>query len=92
MPVSGRKIAPEVVEVESATVASPISGRTVDLPGMWNRMFEPRVLDETGPDGFLRLAEIPGAESLCRCYGCGKCVPVCPGGASCTGRCRPERT
>jgi Fe-S oxidoreductase len=78
MPVSGRKIAPEVVEVESATVASPISGRTVDLPGMWNRMFEPRVLDETGPDGFLRLAEIPGAESLSRCYGCGKCVPVCP--------------
>ena len=78
MPLSGRKVAPIAVEKESATVHSPISGRAVELPGMWNRMFEPRVLTTYGPEGFERLDQIPGAESLSRCYGCGKCVPVCP--------------
>src|SRR6185312_3299022 len=60
------------------TVASTLSGRTVDLPGTWNRMFEPRVITATGPDGFDEISAIPGAESLEWCYGCGKCVPVCP--------------
>ncbi len=78
MPISGRKVPPSAIEKESATVASSISGREVDLPAMWNRMFEPRVLSEHTPDGFARLQEMPGTESLEWCYGCGKCVPVCP--------------
>ncbi|EHR50184.1 Fe-S oxidoreductase [Saccharomonospora marina XMU15] len=78
MPISGRKVPPHAIEKEQATVASSISGREVELPAMWNRMFEPRVLTEHGPDGFAKLAELPGAESLEWCYGCGKCIPVCP--------------
>jgi Fe-S oxidoreductase len=78
MPISGRKVPPRAVEKEHATVASPISGREVDLPGSWNRMFEPRVLTETGPDGFAAISALDGGESLEWCYGCGKCVPVCP--------------
>jgi Fe-S oxidoreductase len=78
MPIGGKKVEPTVVEKESAVVRSSLSGREVELPGMWNRMFESRVLTETGPDGFAALAELPGAESLEWCYGCGKCVPVCP--------------
>ncbi|MHB1613491.1 MAG: (Fe-S)-binding protein [Actinomycetes bacterium] len=78
MPVAGRKVPPVAVEKESATVASTISGREVELPGPWNRMFEPRVITATSADGFARLAELDGAESLEWCYGCGKCVPVCP--------------
>ena len=78
MPIGGRKVPPSAVEFESATVASPISGREVELPAMWNRMFEPRVLTSTGPDGFEKISALPGGESLEWCYGCGKCVPVCP--------------
>ena len=78
MPVGGRKVAPVAVEKEQATVASPISGREVELSAMWNRMFEPRVLTEHTPDGFAKLAALEGGESLEWCYGCGKCVPVCP--------------
>jgi Fe-S oxidoreductase len=78
MPIGGRKVPPSAVEFESATVASPISGREVELPAMWNRMFEPRVLTDTGPDGFEKISALPGGESLEWCYGCGKCVPVCP--------------
>ena len=78
MPVSGRKVPPRAVELETATVASPISGREVELPAMWNRMFEPRVLTATGPDEFEKIISLPGGESLEWCYGCGKCVPVCP--------------
>ena len=78
MPIGGRKVPPKAVEKESVAVSSTISGREVELSGMWNRMFEPRVLTETGPDGFARLAELDGAASLEWCYGCGKCVPVCP--------------
>jgi Fe-S oxidoreductase len=66
------------VEKERATVASTISGREVELPAMWNRMFEPRVLTDYGPDGFAAISALPGGESLEWCYGCGKCVPVCP--------------
>lgn len=78
MPTGGRKVPPVAVEKEHATVASPISGREVDLPAMWNRMFEPRVLTDHSPDGFARIGQLPGGESLEWCYGCGKCVPVCP--------------
>jgi Fe-S oxidoreductase len=78
MPVAGRKVPPVVVEKEHATVASTISGREVDLPAVWNRMFEPRVLTEYGPEGFAAIAALPGGGSLEWCYGCGKCVPVCP--------------
>ncbi|MFD1659093.1 (Fe-S)-binding protein [Streptomyces caeni] len=81
MPIGGRKVSPTAVEKESAVVASPISGREVELPAMWNRMFEPRVLSDYGPDGFARLRDMAGGggtESLEWCYGCNKCVPVCP--------------
>ena len=78
MPIGGRKVPPSAVEKESATVASPISGREVELAGSWNRMFESRVLTETGPDGFAQISALPGGESLEWCYGCGKCIPVCP--------------
>ncbi len=78
MPIGGRKVPPNVVEFDVATVASTISGREVELTSMWNRMFEPRVITDTGPDGFAELNALTGAESLERCYGCGKCVPVCP--------------
>jgi len=78
VPVGGRKVPPIAVEVEEATVASTISGREVELPGRWNRMFEPRVLTDCGPDGFAAISALPGGESLEWCYGCGKCVPVCP--------------
>jgi Fe-S oxidoreductase len=78
MPIGGRKVPPVAVEKQQATVASTISGREVELPAMWNRMFEPRVLTDYGPDGFAAIASLPGGESLEWCYGCGKCVPVCP--------------
>jgi len=78
MPVGGRKVPPVAVEKERATVASTISGREVELPAMWNRMFEPRVLTDYGPDGFAALSALAGGESLEWCYGCGKCVPACP--------------
>jgi Fe-S oxidoreductase len=78
MPIGGQKVPPTAVEKETATVASPISGREVELPAMWNRMFEPRVLTDYDPGGFEKVSALPGGESLEWCYGCGKCVPVCP--------------
>ncbi len=78
MPVGGRKQQPVVVELEHGTATSTISGRSWELPGMWNRMFEPRVLSNYGSSGFKRIGALPGGESLEWCYGCGKCVPVCP--------------
>lgn len=69
---------PIAVEKELATVSSTISGREVDLAAQWNRMFEPRVLTSYGPKGFAAIVALPGGESLEWCYGCGKCVPVCP--------------
>jgi Fe-S oxidoreductase len=78
MPIGGRKVRPVAVEKERARVASTISGREVELPAMWNRMFEPRVLTDYGPDGFATISALPGGESLEWCYGCGKCVPACP--------------
>ena len=45
---------------------------------MWNRMFEQRVIWDYDTAGFEQIAALPGGESLEWCYGCGKCVPVCP--------------
>jgi Fe-S oxidoreductase len=78
MPVGGRKVRPVAVEKEQARVVSTMSGREVELTATWNRMFEPRVLTDYGPDGFASISVLPGGESLEWCYGCGKCVPVCP--------------
>jgi Fe-S oxidoreductase len=78
MPVGGRKQKPVAIEKEEAIAASTISGRSWELPGMWNRMFEPRVLTNYSAAGFAKIGAIPGGESLESCFGCGKCVPVCP--------------
>lgn len=78
MPVAGRKQPPKSFEKEEAVVTSTLSGREWELPGMWNRMFEPRVLNDYSSKGFAEINKQPGGESLEWCYGCGKCVPVCP--------------
>jgi Fe-S oxidoreductase len=78
MPVGGRKQYPDPVEKEMAVVTSTLSGRTSELPGMWNRMFEQRVIWDYSTEGFERVGALPGGESLEWCYGCGKCIPVCP--------------
>jgi heterodisulfide reductase subunit C len=78
MPVNGRKQIPIAVEHETATVTSPISGREWELPGMWNRMFEQRVIWDYTTEGFEKIGALDGGESLEWCYGCAKCVPVCP--------------
>ena len=78
MPVAGRKQKPTAVELESATVVSTISGKEWELPGAWNRMFEQRVIWDYTTEGFEKIGALPGGESLEWCYGCSKCVPVCP--------------
>ena len=78
MPVGGKKQLPSAMEHEMAVVTSPISGREWELPGMWNRMFEQRVIFDYDTTGFEKIGALPGGESLEWCYGCGKCVPVCP--------------
>ena len=78
MPIGGQKQVPNAWEHEMAVVTSTISGREWELPGMWNRMFEQRVIWDYDTAGFEQIAALPGGESLEWCYGCGKCVPVCP--------------
>ncbi len=78
MPVGGRKQPPVATELEQATVTSSLSGREWELPGMWNRMFESRVLSGYTTSELARISSLPGGESIEWCYGCGKCVPVCP--------------
>lgn len=78
MPTGGKKQPPIIVEHERAVVASPISGREWELTGDWNRMFEQRVIWDYHPEAFERISSLPGGESLEWCYGCGKCIPVCP--------------
>jgi Fe-S oxidoreductase len=78
MPIGGEKQPPEILEKDSAVVRSAISGREVELTGTWNRMFEQRVIHDYTPEAFERIGALPGGESLEWCYGCGKCVPVCP--------------
>jgi Fe-S oxidoreductase len=78
MPVGGHKQYPAPIEHDVAVVESPLSGRSWELPAMWNRMFEERVIWDYDTAGFEKIGALPGGESLEWCYGCGKCVPVCP--------------
>src|SRR5438094_10013699 len=80
MPVGGHKQYPAPIEHEMAVVESPISGRDWELPGMWNRMFEQRVIWDYDTAGFEKISARPGGESLEWCYGCRTCGPVCPAG------------
>jgi Fe-S oxidoreductase len=63
---------PVVQEKEHAVVEG------IDLPGHWNRMFEPRVISDYDTTTLDQVRELPGGESLGWCYQCGKCVSVCP--------------
>lgn len=72
MPVKGVKQGPIVVEKESVTI------RGVELKGQWNRMFEPRVIDDYDLTNLDLVASLDGGESIDFCYQCGKCIPVCP--------------
>lgn len=78
MPVGGRKEFPIPIEKDVAVVESTLSGRSWELTGMWNRMFEQRVIWDYPTEGFEKIGALSGGESLEWCYGCGKCVPVCP--------------
>ena len=78
MPIGGEKQRPVANELEKAVVTSPLSGREWELPGMWNRMFESRVLTDYSASSLTEIGALAGGESLEWCYGCGKCVPVCP--------------
>ncbi len=72
MPVGGQKQFPIVNELASAVVEG------VELTADWNRQFEPRVIDDYDTAPLFKLAGLSEAESIEWCYGCGKCVPVCP--------------
>lgn len=72
MPVKGVKQGPIVVEKDSVTI------RGVELKGQWNRMFEPRVIDDYDLTNLDMVSSLDGGESIDFCYQCGKCVPVCP--------------
>lgn len=63
---------PAPIEVENAVIDG------YELPGQWNRMFEQRVIWDYDVEQMERIGDLPGGESLNWCYGCGKCVPVCP--------------
>ena len=78
MPIGGKKQLPIAHELETAVVVSSLSGREWDVSGSWNRMFESRVLTDYSYAGLGKIAALDGGESLEYCYGCGKCVPVCP--------------
>jgi Fe-S oxidoreductase len=72
MPIGGYKQLPVAHEVPLATVDG------VELTGDWNRQFESRVITDYDTDSLFALSAIAGAGSIEQCYGCGKCVPVCP--------------
>ncbi len=72
MPLGGHKQLPLVHEVASAVVDG------VELTADWNRQFEPRVIDDYDASPLFDLAGLAEAESIEWCYGCGRCVPVCP--------------
>jgi len=78
MPIGGRKVPAQVIELEEAVVTSTISGREWDVSGGPSRMLAPRVLSDYSRRGFEAIAALDGGESLEWCYGCGRCVPVCP--------------
>ncbi len=62
----------KAVELPSVTIDG------VTLPAQWNRMFEPRVINQYDISVLEETTAIPGAESLGYCYQCGKCTGVCP--------------
>ncbi len=72
MPVGGQKQLPIVKELASAVVDG------VELTADWNRQFEMRVIEEYESSPLFELAALSEAESIEWCYGCGRCVPVCP--------------
>ncbi|HEV2774593.1 MAG TPA: 4Fe-4S dicluster domain-containing protein, partial [Solirubrobacteraceae bacterium] len=72
MPIGGHKQKPVVHELESAVVEG------VELTADWNRQLESRVIADYDTQGLFAIAALPEAESIEWCYGCGKCVPVCP--------------
>jgi Fe-S oxidoreductase len=72
MPVGGYKQPPVVNEIETAVIDG------VELTADWNRQFEQRVITDYESSPLFALAELDGAESIEWCYGCGRCVPVCP--------------
>lgn len=78
MPIGGRKQEPVARELDHVTVESTISGRPWELSGHWNRMFEQRVIFDYDTEGFARIAELDGGQSLEWCYRCAQCIPVCP--------------
>ena len=63
---------PKISEKEHAVVEG------IDLPGQWNRMFEPRVITDYDPRTLDEITALAGGESLGWCYQCAKCVGVCP--------------
>ncbi|MEX2556009.1 MAG: (Fe-S)-binding protein [Actinomycetota bacterium] len=63
---------PDPIEKEGAVVEG------YALAGEWNRMFEQRVIWDYDFTPLEKIGELPGGESLNWCYGCGKCIPVCP--------------
>ena len=56
-PVGGHKQYPAPIEHDVATVESTISGRSWELPAMWNRMFEQRVIWDYDTAGFEKIDE-----------------------------------
>ena len=60
MPVGGRKQYPAPIEHDVAVVESTISGRSWELPAMWNRMFEQRVIWDYDTAGFEKIGALPG--------------------------------
>ena len=78
MPIGGRKVPPTRRRARVATVASPISGRRSSSRRCGTGCSSRGCSPTTSPDGFEKISALPGGESLEWCYGCGKCVPVCP--------------
>ncbi len=72
MPTGGFKQEPGIIEVEDAQVGA------TTLPAEWNRQLTDRTLTDYDAINLLEIASLDGAESIDWCYGCGKCVPVCP--------------
>ncbi len=72
MPESGHKQPPVVRELASALVEG------FELTAQWNRQWESRVIEDYDFSPLLAIAELDGGESIEWCYGCGRCVPVCP--------------
>lgn len=69
---------PKKVEKEQILEKDVAVVEGVELRGMWNRMFQQRVIWDYAPSMLDRITGLPGAESLAWCYQCGKCIGVCP--------------